>query len=108
MADQGVTQATGGQGTMPSPQKSPLPSRREHLAKLLEKEETKKALLEVQRKEMELEHQLAALWVTNRDIERDMAEAKQFADKVGLGDRDTSFRPGRGSHPGARVSPLIG
>ena len=99
MADQGVTQATGGQGIIPSPKKSPLPSRREHLAKLLEKEEAKKAVLEVKRKEMELEHQLAALRVTNRDIERDMAEAKQFADKVGLGDRDATFRPGRGSPP---------
>ena len=77
MAAQNGKPGPGGE-VSPSPKKSPLPSRKEHLAKLIEKEETKKTLLEDKRKEMELEHQLAVLRVANKDIERDMDEASQF------------------------------
>ena len=63
------------------------------MSKLVGKEEEKKTQLEAKRKELNLEHQLAALRVGNKDIQRDIEESQFLAASLGVHDRDASFRP---------------
>ena len=85
--------------------KSPLPSKEEHLKKLLAKEEEKKDKLEEQRRVVQLEHQLATIRIANKDIVRDIEETDTVAASLGVHSGTTTFRGSRqGSPAGASAS----
>ena len=86
-----------GGGSPPRTTKSPLPTREEHLAKLVAKEDEKRKALEENRRVRELEHQLATLRVANKDIERDIDEGNMLADTLGVHRGQQSFKPSRQS-----------
>ena len=84
-SEQGIMASKGEEGKqLLSPEKSPLPSREEHLRKLVAKEEETNSRLEEKHRVVQLEHQLATLRVSNKDIVRDIEENDMVAASLGV------------------------
>ena len=90
-----MSESEGDTAESREPSKSPLPSREEHLKKLITKEELNKDKLEEARRVKQLEHQLATLRISNQDIVRDIDENDMVASSLGVHSGTTSFRGSR-------------